>query len=204
MINEAQSFYTASVGSPTDVRDIVGVEGELGRIAIIDLQGVSHSARQVIVALICNEILKAANDQDNPIRPVFIIFEEGHNYAPAGETTISKNVIKKIASEGRKFGVGFGIVSQRPSKLDSDVTSQCNTIIAMRIKNPDDQKFIQKTSDFFSAADLAALPSMSTGEALVCGRAIIAPLVVKVGNKALIHGGESPNVVNRWGIHKDK
>jgi DNA helicase HerA-like ATPase len=95
--------------------------------------------------------------------------------------------------------VGFAIVSQRPSKLDSDVTSQCNTIIAMRIKNPDDQRFIQKTSDYFSAADLAELPTLSTGEALICGRAIIAPLVVKVGTKALIHGGESPRVCERWG-----
>jgi DNA helicase HerA-like ATPase len=62
----------------------------------------------------------------------------------------------------------------------------------MRIKNPDDQRFIQKTSDYFSAADLAELPSLSTGEALICGRAILAPIVVKIGHKALIHGGESP------------
>ncbi|QTA78415.1 putative DNA double-strand break repair helicase, HerA-like [Desulfonema limicola] len=198
MINEAQSFYTSSVGSPTDVRELVGNEGASGRISIIDLQGVSHTARQVIVALICSEILKAAGDADNPIRPVFIVFEEGHNFAPAGEMTISKKIIKRIAAEGRKFGVGFAIISQRPSKLDSDVTSQCNTIIAMRIKNPDDQRFIQRTSDYFSSADLAELPSISTGEALICGRAIIAPLVVKIGYKALLHGGESPNVVNRW------
>lgn len=199
MINEAQSFYSAAVGSPTDVRDIVGVPGSLGRIAIIDLQGLTDTARQLIVALISSEILKAASDRNNPIRPVFIVYEEGHNFAPASEITISKNIIKRIASEGRKFGVGFAIISQRPSKLDSDVTSQCNTIIAMRIKNPDDQRFIQRTSDYFSAADLAELPSLSTGEALVCGRAILAPIVVKVGYKALIHGGESPNVCDQWG-----
>ena len=199
MINEAQSFYSAAVGTPTDVRDIVGVPGSKGRIAIIDLQGLTDTARQLIVALISSEILKAAGDRNNPIRPVFIVYEEGHNFAPGSEITISKNVIKRIASEGRKFGVGFAIISQRPSKLDSDVTSQCNTIIAMRIKNPDDQRFIQRTSDYFSAADLAELPSLSTGEALVCGRAILAPIIVKVGYKALIHGGESPNVCDQWG-----
>jgi DNA helicase HerA-like ATPase len=200
VINEAQSFYSASIGAPTDVTEMVGDNDDSpGRITIIDLQGLSNTARQVIVALISSEILKAASDKHNPIRPVFIVYEEGHNFAPAGELTISKNIIKRIAAEGRKFGVGFAIVSQRPSKLDSDVTSQCNTIIAMRIKNPDDQRFIQKTSDYFSAADLAELPSLSTGEALICGRAIIAPLIVKVGYKALIHGGESPNVCDRWG-----
>jgi len=200
MINEAQSFYSRAVGEPFDVFKMVGDNNSrLGKLCIVDLQGLSPTARQVIVALISTELLKAAGDKQRPIRPVFIIYEEGHNFAPSGEASISKNVIKRIAAEGRKFGVGFSIVSQRPSKLDSDVTSQCNTIIAMRIKNPDDQRFIQKTSDYFSAADLAELPTLSTGEALICGRAIIAPLVIKVGTKALIHGGESPKVLERWG-----
>jgi DNA helicase HerA-like ATPase len=200
MINEAQSFYSRAAGEPFDVYNMVGDDSSrVGSLNIVDLQGLSTTARQVIVALISSELMKAAGDKNRPTRPVFIVYEEGHNFAPNGEASISKNIIKRIAAEGRKFGVGFSIVSQRPSKLDSDVTSQCNTIVAMRIKNPDDQRFIQKTSDYFSAADLAELPTLSTGEALICGRAIIAPLVVKVGTKALIHGGESPRVCERWG-----
>jgi len=205
MINEAQSFYSRAAGEPFDAYKMVGDNNErLGRLCIVDLQGLSTTARQVIVGLISSELMKAAGDKQRPIRPVFIIYEEGHNFAPNGEASISKNIIKRIAAEGRKFGVGFAIVSQRPSKLDSDVTSQCNTIVAMRIKNPDDQRFIQKTSDYFSAADLAELPTLSTGEALICGRAIIAPLVVKVGTKALIHGGESPRVCERWGRFEEE
>jgi DNA helicase HerA-like ATPase len=200
VINEARSFYTAAVGQPTDVRDLVGYpDDRRGRLVIVDLQGLSDSARQIVVALLSSEILRAASHKTHATRPVFVVYEEGHNFAPAGQVSISKSVIKRIAAEGRKFGVGFTIISQRPSKLDADVTSQCNTIIAMRIKNPDDQRFIQRTSDYFSAADLAELPSLSTGEALVTGRAIIAPLIVKVGSKALVHGGVAPNVVARWG-----
>lgn len=200
VINEARSFYTSAVGQPTDARDMIGYpDDRRGRLIIVDLQGLSDSARQIVVALLSSEILRAASHKQHPTRPVFVVYEEGHNFAPAGEVSISKNIIKRIAAEGRKFGVGFAIISQRPSKLDADVTSQCNTIIAMRIKNPDDQRFIQRTSDYFSAADLAELPSLSTGEALVTGRAIIAPLIVKVGSKALEHGGVSPNVVARWG-----
>ncbi len=200
VINEARSFYTTAVGQPTDVRDMIGYPGDRqGRLIIVDLQGLSDSARQIVVALLSSEMLRAASHKQHPTRPVFVVYEEGHNFAPAGSVSISKNIIKRIAAEGRKFGVGFAIISQRPSKLDADVTSQCNTIIAMRIKNPDDQRFIQRTSDYFSAADLAELPSLSTGEALVTGRAIIAPLIVKVGSKALEHGGVSPNVVARWG-----
>jgi DNA helicase HerA-like ATPase len=150
--------------------------------------------------LVSSEVMRAAADKKRAIRPVFLVYEEGHNYAPAGVPTISKKIIKKIAAEGRKFGVGFCIVSQRPSKLDADVTSQCNTIITMRLKNPDDQRFITKTSDMLAQSDIEELPSLSTGEALVTGRSIVAPLLIKVGLKALLHGGQSPEVIKEWGV----
>jgi hypothetical protein len=203
LLDDAKSFYEPGQ-KPFNVREMIGRRNSYsgkqtaGRISIVDLQGLSRSSMEVVVSILCNEILKAAQDTADPIRPVFLIVEEGHTFAPAMEASVSRAVIKKIAAEGRKFGVGLAIISQRPNKLDSDVTSQCNTIIAMRIKNPDDQRFIAKTSDYFSEADLKELPSLSTGEALVTGRAILAPLIVKVGYKALIHGGESPDVVKAW------
>lgn len=203
LLNDANAFYERGL-RPFDVRQMIGrarhatPSDSAGRISIIDLQGLSRTSMQVVVALICNEILRAAQDVSDPIRPVFLVIEEGHTFAPSRESSISLPIIKKIFAEGRKFGVGAGIVSQRPSKLDSDVTSQANTIIAMRIKNPEDQAFIRSTSDYFSEVDIKELPSLSTGEALVSGRAILAPLLVKVGQKVLVHGGESPNVVRSW------
>jgi uncharacterized protein len=200
MLNEAQSFYFAGLPHPTDIYEMVGrLADRRGRLVIVDLQGLSDTAKQVITALISSEILRAASSKTDRIRPCFLVYEEGHSFAPAGEKTVSHRIIKKIAGEGRKFGVGFAIVSQRPSKLDPDVTSQCNTLITMRLKNPDDQRFIAKTSDMVSKADLDELPSLSTGEALICGRSIPAPLLVKIGIKALQHGGESPKVLDAWG-----
>ncbi len=200
VLNEAQSFYSAALAQPTNVYDLVGRPADRrGRLSIIDLQGLSDTAKQIITALISSEILGAASSKTDPSRPTFVVFEEGHNFAPAGESAVSLRIIKKIAAEGRKFGVGFAIVSQRPSKLDPDVTSQCNTLITMRLKNPDDQRFIAKTSDMISKADLDELPSLSTGEALIVGRSITAPLLVKIGPKALVHGGESPEVLKVWG-----
>ncbi len=204
VLSEAQSFYTAAMGKPTDIHDMIGRPAEkTGRLVVIDLQGLSDTAKQVIAALISSEILKAAASKTSPIRPSFLVYEEGHNFAPAGEPSISHRIIKKIAGEGRKFGVGFAIISQRPSKLDPDVTSQCNTLITMRLKNPDDQRFITKASDMISKADIDELPSLSTGEALVCGRSIPAPLLVRIGRKALMHGGESPDVLSIWGKHRE-
>lgn len=200
VLNEAQSFYSATMSEPTDIYKMIGrPSNQQGRLVVVDLQGLSDTAKQVVCALLSSEILKAASSKTDPLRPCFIVYEEGHNFAPAGGNAVSHRIIKKIAGEGRKFGVGFGIVSQRPSKLDSDVTSQCNTLITMRLKNPDDQRFIAKASDMVSKADLDELPSLSTGEALVCGRSIPAPLLVKVGSKALIHGGESPEVLRVCG-----
>ena len=200
LLLDAQAFYSSALPEPTDIVRMIGRYGDKkGRIVIVDLQGLSDTAKQVITALLSSEILRAASSKTDPVRPCFVVYEEGHTFAPAGEQAISLRIIKKVAGEGRKFGVGFAIISQRPSKLDPDVTSQCNTIVAMRLKNPDDQRFILRVSDMFSKADIDELPSHSTGEALVCGRSIPAPLLVKVGTKALIHGGESPKVLEIWG-----
>ena len=200
VLNEAQSFYSAALARPTDIYEIVGRPNDKrGRLVVLDLQGLSDTAKQVITALISSEILRAAASKTDRIRPCFLVYEEGHNFAPAGQAAVSHRIIKKIAGEGRKFGVGFAVVSQRPSKLDPDVTSQCNTLIVMRLKNPDDQRFITKTSDMVSQADLNELPSLSTGEALICGRSIPAPLLVKIGTKALVHGGQAPEVLDLWG-----
>ncbi len=204
VLSEAQSFYSAALSAPTDIYEMVGRPSDKkGRLVIVDLQGLSDTAKQIITALVSSEILQAATSKTDPTRPTFLVYEEGHNFAPAGGAAVSHRIIKKIASEGRKFGVGFAIISQRPSKLDPDVTSQCNTLIAMRLKNPDDQRFIAKTSDMVSQADLEELPSLSTGEALIFGRSIAAPLLVKIGQKALQHGGESPNVIKVWGRFGD-
>jgi DNA helicase HerA-like ATPase len=200
VLSEAQSFYHAALPGATDIYEMIGRPSDKkGRLVVIDLQGISDTAKQVVTALISGEILRAASSKTDRIRPVFLVYEEGHNFAPADGHTVSHRIIKKIAAEGRKFGVGFAIISQRPSKLDSDVTSQCNTLITMRLKNPDDQRFIAKTSDMVSKADIDELPHLSTGEALICGRSIPAPLLVKVGTKALVHGGESPAVLEVWG-----
>lgn len=207
LINNAKSVYTgARRVAPLDVYQMIGRRGQaagqedkVGRLAVIDLQGQSRAARQLTTAMICNEILAAASEPGvNALRPVFLVFEEGHNFAPAKEPSVARNIIRRIAQEGRKFGVGFAIVSQRPSRLDEDVTSQCNTIVAMRLKNPQDQQFISRTSDYFSAADLEELPGLSTGEALITGRAIVSPLLVKIGPKALVHGGETPRIIDLW------
>ena len=68
-------------------------------------------------------------------------------FIPYQGSTRSARMIKKIAAEGRKFGVFLVVITQRPSKIHPDALSQCNSQIVMRITNPDDQQAIAKSSE---------------------------------------------------------
>ncbi|NJE43315.1 DNA double-strand break repair helicase HerA [Thermococcus sp. GR6] len=133
--------------------------------------------------------------------PVLIIVEEAHIFAPQGEHNDAVRILSRIAREGRKFGVGLGIVSQRPNKLNEDVLSQTNTKIILRIVNPKDQDYVLKASEQLSSDLLGDIAALGKGEAVIVGQAISLPALVKIHNfKALggDYGGEDIGVVARW------
>jgi len=74
--------------------------------------------------------------------PVFVLLEEAHHFAPGGTDVVSTAILKQVLAEGRKFGIGVGLISQRPGKLNADVLSQCQTQCIMRIVNEIDQKSV--------------------------------------------------------------
>src|SRR5207248_5411639 len=95
VLHEAQSFYSAALAHPTSIHEMVGRPSDRrGRLAIVDLQGLSDTAKQIITALISSEILRAASSKTDPVRPVFLVYEEGHSFAPAGEPAASHRIIK--------------------------------------------------------------------------------------------------------------
>ena len=133
--------------------------------------------------------------------PILIIVEEAHIFAPHGEKGGTVRILGRIAREGRKFGVGMGLVSQRPSRLNEDVLSQTNTKIIMRIVNPNDQNYVIKASEQLSGELMGDIAGLGKGEAVIVGQAISLPALVKVYNfKALggDYGGEDIRVVRRW------
>ena len=91
------------------------------------------------------------------------------NSYPLGEST-----------EGRKFGTGLLLVSQRPSRLDETALSQCNTFLIFRLVNPRDQSFVEKVTENLSKADSRLLPGFGPGQGIVSGQAVRFPLVIKV------------------------
>lgn len=167
-----------------------------GQISVIDISGIEEIQQQALVAILSSRILKKRMKRDIP--PLLLILEEAHRYIPSGSVnTASKPTIKRVAQEGRKFLMGMGIVSQRPSRVDDDVLSQCNNQIIMRLTNPNDQNYVKKISEWISEADVEEIKSMAPGEAFIFGSAVPLSLPLRIKSERLTeHGGYTPDIVD--------
>ncbi|MGE4284759.1 MAG: DUF87 domain-containing protein [Clostridia bacterium] len=108
-------------------------------------------------------------------RPLLLVLEEAHTYLSNPNTNASL-AVKRIAKEGRKYGVGMMVVSQRPSEIDSTILSQCGTIIAMRLTNNKDRGYITETASDNLKGLFDMLPILRTGEAIITGEAVSIPI----------------------------
>jgi hypothetical protein len=164
-----------------------------GHISIIDLSLTPLLEQQAIAAILGKKILNSRIEGTIP--PVLLMFEEAHKFAPgSNEASVSLTTMKQIAQEGRKFFVGLGLVSQRPSRLDSDVLSQCNNQIIMRLTNPNDQNYVKNISEWMTKEDIDEIRSLSPGEAYLFGPATIMSLPIKVRPRGTYHGGITPDL----------
>jgi hypothetical protein len=141
--------------------------GNKAPITILDLSGIPSE----ITTSISGTLLKIIYDglfwgNDTMVggknQPLLIVLEEAHSYLKAGEDSISSRTVQMIAKEGRKYGVGLLLVTQRPSELDETVLSQCGTMIALRMNNEKDRGHIRGAiqDELQSIVDL--LPSVTT------------------------------------------
>ncbi len=179
-----------------------------GQVTVIQLSEVDQREQQVIAATMLRRIYQAridtekgkvsAGDKGYVPFPVFCLMEEAHNYAPANADAVSSDVLKTILSEGRKFGVSVGLITQRPGKLDGDVLSQCMTQCIMRITNPIDQNRIAESVESVGRDLLRELPSLSKGQVIVSGASINTPVLLRVRQRLTTHGGESIDAPQEW------
>ncbi len=177
-----------------------------GLCTVLQLNEIDRRQQQVIVAVLLRMVWKArmnaAKGIGSPLDrldyPVFILLEEAHHFAPANEDVVTTNILKTILAEGRKFGVGVGLISQRPGKLDSDVLSQCMTQFLLRIVNEYDQSSVAAAVESASHDLLAELPALSKGQAIVAGAAVNTPLSIRVRQRITRHGGVEPDAPGEW------
>jgi len=175
------------------------------QLTIIDLSDADERISEAIVSTIARKIFsgrkKYMKTGEGISTPTLIIIEEAHNFAPRGmeeRTIVSRSILKRIAREGRKFGTGLCIVSQRPNKLDSDVLSQCNTQIILKIVNPSDQEYIRQSVETVTEDIVRDLPSLGRGEAIVTGSAVNLSVPLRIRQRETEPGGEDINIVEEW------
>lgn len=163
---------------PTKRPQIVQYE----KVSIISLAGYTNDFQSIIFSVVANDLFEARVN-DTLKLPVLLVLEEAHNFAPAQAHTFAAqraiNATKQIAQEGRKFGVGLVLISQRPSRLDETTLAMCNSFIIMRMVNPTDQNFIRKVIETLGENDARLLPDLDVGEAVLSGQFVNFPVLVK-------------------------
>ncbi len=175
-----------------------------GKLLIVDLGQLDSDLTDVVVGKTLYTILYRAKDKviskgylDFPT-PVLAVLEEAHTLIPSVEYTYTSQAASSIAKEGRKFGVGLCLVSQRPKRLNSDVLSQMVNKIILRVVEPDDQAYIRRATEFLSEEMISYLPSLNVGEAIVVGPMVKIPALVKVRLFKGKRGGESLKAYEMW------
>ncbi len=165
-------------------------------LSVLDVAGVDQWIAEFIVDKVLREAWGIAVNEGLQ-RPVFFILEEAHNFVPGGQGTQSHSaaIIKRIASEGRKFGLFLVLITQRPYKVHGDTLSQCNSQIIMRLTNPQDQQAVRQSSESISEGLLADLPGLNIGEAVILGPLVRVPVMVRVGKRESREGGNDIDVV---------
>lgn len=156
----------------------------LGRdqpVSILDFSGVPQEASDVAIGVILNLIFEASvrTPADGVgigrPRPVLVVLEEAHRYLGESSASMARAAANRIAREGRKYGVGLMLVTQRPSELPDTALAQSGTMIALRLSNAADQAKIRAALPDSVAGLASVLPSLRTGEAIVTGEALALP-----------------------------
>ncbi|ABR54484.1 protein of unknown function DUF87 [Methanococcus vannielii SB] len=176
-------------------------------INIVDVSELDENSTDLIISYFTKEILKDRKKvlwDTKVAKPIFLIYEEAHLIVPQNRPTKSKSPISKIAREGRKFGVGICLVSQRPKTLDQESLSQCNNFIISKLIEPSDQKHVQHASENLSEDLLKQLPGLNVGEAVLIGPCLKIPALVKINRFLGDYGGEDVKFDELWAIESEK
>jgi hypothetical protein len=172
-------------------------------VTVLDVSGIPPEVLGTVVGTMLRLVYDAlfwAMDLDVGGRkqPLLVVLDEAHRFLPESGEGPANRIVSRIAKEGRKYGVGLMVVTQRPSDVDSAVLSQCGTMIALRVTNQRDRGAVASTipDDLGDLSEL--LPALRTGEALVLGDALQVPSRIRVSKAARKPVGEDPPLPAAW------
>jgi DNA helicase HerA-like ATPase len=154
-------------------------------ITILDLSGVPSTVLVRLIGSILNIIYEAIFwgrelPEGGRQRPELIVMEEAHRYLGKETSNLARTMVQRIVKEGRKFGIGAMIVSQRPTEIDETILSQCGTFIALRLSNSADRTKVQAALPDSLSGLMDSLPVLRTGEAIIAGEAAKLPIRCRI------------------------
>ena len=182
------------------------VAGWLGHnkpVTVFDVSGIPSEVLQTIVGT----MLRIMYDmlfwgQHLPMggrqQPLLIVMDEAHRFVPKGGTSSAHRTLSMIAKEGRKYGIGLVLVSQRPSEMDSDIISQFGSLVALRLTNRTDRAHVATTVPDDLGALIELLPSLRTGEAVLIGEMVSIPSRVRIRMAGRKIVGSDPKLPDSW------
>ncbi|MEY9345214.1 DNA helicase HerA-like ATPase [Bradyrhizobium elkanii] len=154
------------------------------QVSIFYLAGYDHLTQSTIVSMVLDALFSHRASLTNRIPPFQTVIEEAHNFIPSRQEgtdeTPSLGTVRKVITEGRKFGTGLMIISQRPARLDETILTQCNSFLVLRLVNPKDKNFVRSVMENLSESDANILQTFGPGQGIVSGQAVRFPLLVKV------------------------
>ncbi|PTS75995.1 hypothetical protein DBR07_13600 [Aeromonas sp. HMWF036] len=180
-------FLHKNINNKTSIAEyfefLLGISKVECYLNILDLSGLPAEVRAVCVGVISRLCFDFKFwDLDPESIPLNLILEEAHTYIPEDSDSkfnISKERVERIAKEGRKYGIGLTVVTQRPSNVSTTVLSQCGTYITLRLTNDLDQNKIKRLLPDTLSGQVDFLPSLRDGEAFVSGDSINLPRKVQ-------------------------
>lgn len=189
------------------------LEGWIGHdkpITILDLSGIPSVVMSRLIGGILNIIYQALFwgrelPDGGRNRPQLIVMEEAHRYLGKDGQSPARDMVQRIVKEGRKFGLGAMIVSQRPSEVDDTILSQCGTFIALRLSNSTDRSRVQSSLPDNLTGVVDSLPVLRTGEAIIIGEAARLPVRCRVAlpPDAERPASGDPQVAKAWGSKRE-
>lgn len=178
-------FFQEPAGEPQGNDPLVGVMqdwlGGVHPVSVLDFNGVPSEAADLAIGVVLNLIFEVSlrcqpgGPGIGRPSPVLVVLEEAHRYLGKGASALTRDSANRIAREGRKYGIGLLLVTQRPTELPETALAQCGTLIALRLSNAGDQGAIRAALPDNVTGLAAVLPSLRTVEAIVSGEAVILP-----------------------------
>jgi len=191
--------------SPKDLHNLLNNWiGSDSKLVILDLSGVPFEVLDIAIGLITRFVYDSMfwgrnESYTGKNRPLLLAYEEAHAYLNKNDNnSYSKSAVERIFKEGRKFGVGALVISQRPSEISETILAQIGTLIALRLTNAGDQSIVKSSSPDNLNSLIDLLPSLRIGEAVIVGESIKIPSRVRVKLNNPRPTSEDPKLVKCW------